>query len=328
MSPKPQILWIDDNPDRKKQAMDLENDSGRKVEFIPAKGKNIEELIEKIINEYKKPKLVIIDHVLDKTNSKIGTRFGSSLVGILRDTWDTCPFLGISAAGKIARIDIGEYAYDELIEGDRFSEYIRYIPNVIEGFKKCTKVDSVERWINLLKCPKEEKNRIKECIPRNIKANVQKKGFANRAYRWFSKKFYSTPGFLYDKNWVATFAGVKIEAIDKYIKYFNSAKYDGIFNNPDSMRWWKATLYRKIYSKSKDINVATRSSQDVANEVLKVKKKFRSKCHACGEVWPDTMAYVDDSENASMKQMHLRCTVAHPDYRYEPMFEEIRVMIG
>lgn len=85
-------------------------------------------------------------------------------------------------------------------------------------------------------------------------------------------------------------------------------------------------LYHAIYSKCRDKNAASRCPQDVANKVLKVEEKFRSKCHVCGKKWPDIMAYVDDSENASMKQMHLKCTIAHPLYEYGPMFEEIRMM--
>jgi hypothetical protein len=165
-------------------------------------------------------------------------------------------------------------------------------------------------------------------MPHDTKTDVEKKGFANRAYRWFSKTFYRMPGFLYNTDWVATFAGVKVEAIDKYLKYFDGAKYDGIFNNPNDLRWWKAKLYQVIYSKSKDENAASRSPQDVGNEVLKVKEKERSTCYVCKEKWPDTIAYVDESDGASAEQMHLRCTVAHPDYPYEPMFEEIRVMRG
>lgn len=327
MSSKTQILWIDDNPSRKKQAMDLQDESGMSVEFISVKDKDLEK--EKIsIRDNYKPELVIIDHILDRTKSTEGVRLGSTLTGFLRESWEGCPFLGITAAGNVPKIDIEKYTYDELIEGDRFSEYVRYIPNVLKGFKKSANADSIKEWIGWLKAPKEEIERIKGCMPHNVKTDIYKKGFANRIYRWFRTKFYRVPGFLYDKDWVATFVGVKREAINTYLKHFDEAKYDGVFNNPDNPRWWKAKLYQVIYSKSKDENAASRSPQDVGNEVLKVKEKERSRCYRCKEKWPDTIAYVDESENASLKQMHLGCTIAHPDYRYEPMFEEMRVMKG
>ena len=325
MSSKAKILWIDDSPSRKKQAMDLQDETSIKVEFISLKDKDLEKEKISIRSNYK-PELVIIDHVLDKTKSTEGVRLGSTLTGFLRESWERCPFLGITAVGNIPKIDIEKYTYDELIEGDQFSKYVRYIPNVLKGFKKSATSETIEQWIDWLEPPKKEIERIKGCMPHNVKTDINKKGFANRIYRWFRTKFYSMPGFLYDKDWVATFIGVKREAINTYLKHLNEAKYDGLFNNPDNPRWWKAKLYKVIYGNCKDENAAFRSPQDVAKEVLKIEDKFSSKCPVCGKKWPDIMAYVDDSENASLKQMHLGCTVAHPDYRYEPMFEEIRMM--
>jgi hypothetical protein len=251
---------------------------------------------------------------------------GSTLVGFLRERWEGCPFLGITAAGNVSKIDIEKDTYDELIEGDKFSEYIRYIPYIAEGFKKSAKADSIEKWIGWIKPPKEEIERIKCCIPHNAKADIRKKGFANRIYRWFRNKFYSMPGFLYDKDWVATFIGVKREAISKYLRYFDEAKYTGIFSDPDNPRWWKATLYQVIYNKCKNENASSRSSQDVGNEVLKIKESDRSTCYVCKGKWPETIAYTYVSATANLEQMHLRCTLAHPLYQYEPMYEEIRMM--
>ena len=329
MKSKAQILWIDDNAERKKQATDLQDESHMNVKFIYVKNKNLADVVVDIRESYK-PELVIIDQILDKTSSDSLTRLGSTLAGSIRETWEKCPILGITAKTKLPQIDIEELAYDELIEGDRFSEYVRYIPNIIEGFKKCGKVKDIEEWITLIKAPKEEVERIKGCMPYDARTEegVQKKGFANRVYRWFRTKFYGMPGFLYDRDWVATFAGVKKEAIRKYMKNFESARYSGVFNDPDDPRWWKSKLYEVIYRKCGDQNAAYRISQDVANEVLHVKKGDISKCYVCKEEWPETIAYVDRSKTASVKQMHLRCTVAHPDYPYESMFEEIRIMEG
>ena len=327
MKRKGQILWIDDYPQRSKRATDLEDGSGMNVEFISVKGMNLEEELVRIRDNYK-PDLVIIDHILDKVSSDSLTRLGSTLAGLLRETWEQCPVFGITAVEKVSLIDNERYVYDELIEGDRFSEYVSYIPKVVEGFKKCAKIRSLDGWIALLKAPKEEIERIRTCIPRGVKTDVQKKGFPSRVYRWFRGKFYEMPGFLYDSDWVATFTGVKREAVKKYLKHFKSAKYEGVFNDPDDQRWWKAKLYEVIYRKCKDENASYRASQDVANQVLRVKKQDRSKCYVCHKKWPETVAYVDESEGASTKQMHLGCTIAHPLYRYEPMFEEMRLMKG
>ncbi len=327
MSPKAQILWIDDNEDRKRRASNLEDETGMTVEFVSLRQKDVSSVLDKIRAE-QAPSLIIIDHVLNNTRSGNWTQQGSTLVGFFRESWVGCPVFGITAAKNLEKIDIERYAYDELIDFVDFGNYIHYIPNVVKGFKQCKKVKSIDEWINLLKPPKDETERIKECIPHYTKIDVEKKGFTSRAYRWFSRKFYDMPGLLYDKDWVATFAGVKKESVEKYLKYFNAAQYKGLFNNPKALRWWKVKLYHTVYSKCKNQNAASRSTQDVTNQVLKVPKKDRSKCYACDEEWPEIVAYVDDSPNASLEQMHLRCTVAHPLYPYEPMFEEVRIMVG
>ena len=327
MKSKVRILWIDDYPQRSKRATDLQDTSGMTVKFISVMNLQLDEVITQIRNEYD-PEMVILDHILDKTSPDSWTRLGSTLAGLLRETWERCPIFGITAVKNVGQIDIEKYAYDELIEGDRFSEYVRYIPEVVEGFKKCAKVKNIGEWLALIKAPKDETVRIKGCMPYNTKTDFKKKGFANRVYRWFRKKFYNMPGFLYDSDWVATFAGVKKGAVDKYLKYLKTARYDGVFNDPDHPRWWKTELYKLIYSKCKDENAAYRSTQDVANEVLGIPEAERSTCYVCRKKWPETVAYVDETEKASAQQMHLRCTVPHPLYQYEPMFEEMRMMKG
>jgi len=322
---KPKILWIDDDNNRKKQASNLSDATGLSVEFISLKDKDVLKQVAEMRAKYT-PSLVIIDHVLNNTESANWTQSGSTLVGFFRESWAGCPIFGVTAAQNLGKIDIERYAYDELIDLTNFSNYIGLVPNIIDGFRKCKKVKGIRGWIGLLKPPENEIERINECIPHDVKTGVRKIGFASRAYRWFSRKFYRMPGFLYDIDWVATFIGVKTDKVQKYLKAFDKSKYDGIFNNPSIPRWWKANLYDAIYGKCKDKNAFCRSPQDVANEVLGVPQKHRSICYVCGEKWPDTIAYVDKSDNASVEQMHLKCTLAHPLYPYEPMFEEVRLM--
>jgi len=325
MKPSGRILWVDDNPDRKKRASQLEEATGIQVQFVSVQGKNMQEELP-TIRDNPQPSLVIIDHVLNDTTSPEWVRLGSSLAGLFRETWTGCPVFGITAAGNLGGIDFERYAYDELIDYDMFSAYVQYIPNVIDGFRKCGRVVNIDEWISLLKPPKDEVDRIKACMPHETKTDLEKSGFANRAYRWFRHRFYMMPGFLYDRDWVATFAGVRKDAIGKYLRHFGGARYNGIFDDPDHPRWWKAKLYQLVYAKWRKGEAPGRVTQEVATQVLHVTKKDQSACYACKEDWPDTIAYVDESDTATREQMHLRCTVAHPLYRYEPMFEEMRVM--
>jgi len=327
MNRKAKILWIDDNPERSERALQLKEDSRMSVEFVCVQQKNVQEELARIRQEYK-PRLVVIDHVLNDTRSEEWAKFGSSLVGFFRETWPGCAVFGVTAGRNMGSVDIEKYAYDELIDYTDFSEYGQYLPNVVKGFEKCATVRSVEEWIRLLKGPKGETERIRGSMPRDAKTEFEMQGFPNRVYRWFRKKFYKMPGFLYDRNWVATLVGVKTGVVERYLEQFASAKYRGVFNNPHDPRWWKAKLYEEIYSKCKDENAACMSTQEAGNRVLSVAANERSKCYACNGKWPEVLGYVDASETASLKQMHLRCTIAHAGYRYEAMFDEVRMMGG
>ena len=325
MKPSGGILWIDDNPDREKRAIQLEEATGLKVQFISVKGMDLEQELP-TIRAKAQPGLVIIDHVLNGTTSQHWAQFGSTLAGFFRETWPGCPIFGITAAGNLGAIDFERYAYDELIDYDTFSAYVQYVPNVIDGFGKCSKVRDINEWIRLLKPPKGEDERIEGCIPCDAKTQVDKNGFPNRIYRWFRGHFYAMPGFLYDREWVATFVGVKKERIDKYLSYLNAAHYSGLFNHPSDPRWWKAQLYQVLYSKYSGDDASYRSSQEIAANVLNIGRQDQSRCYVCHEKWPEVLAYVDATDTASRQQMHLKCTMPHPHFAYEPMFEEIRVM--
>jgi hypothetical protein len=319
------VLWVDDNPDREKRAIQLEEATRIKVQFVSVKGRDLQKELP-IIRDSPRPGLVIIDHVLNATTSQGWVSLGSTVAGFFRETWPGCPVFGITAARNLGAVDFERHAYDELIDYDIFSTYVRYIPNVIEGFRKCNRVRGVDQWISLLKPPKDEVERIRRCMPHDTKTAFEKNSFANRIYGWFRRRFYMMPGFLYDKDWVATLAGIRKDATDKYLKHFTSALYNGVFDDPDNPRWWKAKLYQLIYAKCQERDAPPRVIQDAATRMLHVREKDQSTCYSCKQKWPDTIAYVDGSDTATREQMHLRCTVAHPLYSYEAMFEEMRVM--
>lgn len=212
MSSKDQILWIDDDESRRRQSDNLKEETGMNTIFISLRNENVQTKLADIRSKYN-PSLIIIDHVLNNTKSGEWAKLGSTLVGFFRETWERCPIIGITAAQNLKKIDTEKYAYDELINFTDFSNYIHCIPNIVKGFKQCLRMKGINDWINLLKPPKDEKERINTCIPHDVKTDVVKKGFASRSYRWFSRKFYHLPGFLYNKEWVATFAGVLLTNI-------------------------------------------------------------------------------------------------------------------
>jgi hypothetical protein len=318
------VLWLDDNESRKKMAQELEH-LGLKVDFKLVKGLELEKEIHKILTGTP-PGLIIIDHVLDKSKSKL-VRTGSTFAVMMKekDAWKQIPIFGITSAVNIRDLDIEEYGYDELIDADYFRMFADYIPAAISGFERCRRIRTIESAINLLQPPKTEIAQINACLSFEIKSNIDKIYFPNRFHKWFRTEFYALPGFLYDLAWTATLIGVKLELAHKYTKKFKNAKYAGIFDDPNRPRWWKALLYGEIIGKNKAGSDFS-SLQQVACEVFKIPKKHRSICEVCSEDWPEIMAYDDVSSTAKLRQMHYRCTVAHPMHSYKPMFEEIRVM--
>src|SRR3990170_4438351 len=109
----PFFIWIDDQPDREKIADALQDQIGLSKKFINVKGKDLRVELNSVIKQ-PKPDLVIIDHVLDKTSRDSLIKFGSTVAELMRDTWPTCPIVGISAAKKKLHISVRqERIYDE-----------------------------------------------------------------------------------------------------------------------------------------------------------------------------------------------------------------------
>ena len=319
------IVWIDDNTERQQLGQTLQDTIDIKTDFVTVEGKNLKEEMLKLVST-QEPDLLIIDHVLDKAITEDWTKYGSTLANILREKgWETCPIIGVTAADKYVMVDIERYNYDDLIQFENFSDYVEYIPNIIEGFEKCKKVDSIDKLINLLGTPEIEKERLTTSLPHNLKTEITKKRFPSRVHHWFKNRFHKYAGFLLDTMWVATFIGVKNENIQEYLQQLETAKYNGIFDNPKSPRWWRVKLYESIFGNEEPENIY-KTTQEKACEKLNVQEVHKSECYACHDKWPEIMAYVDESDNADIKQMHLRCTTSHPNYSPEPTYEEISLM--
>ena len=327
MTEKNKILWVDDNDDRDSMASTLGDATNSIVDFVSVNDKDLEKEVARL-REKQTPDLVILDHVLDKTSSEQWAKLGSTLAAFFRETWPQCPIVGVTSAPRIEEIDIELCLYDDLFEYEQFTKYINYVPNIINGFKKCSSITSISQLIDSIAVHKDEAEQLKSCMPHSIKTGLEKQGFVSRFYHWFRKKFYERPGFLYDKNWLATLIGVKNEVVDSYLPRLTSALYRGVFVDPDQPRWWKAEVQEIILKECDIKEVASSSFQHIANKVLDVKTDDVSTCYACKANWPEIYAFVDETPGASRHQMHLRCTLAHSLYSYEPMFEEVRVMAG
>ncbi len=324
---KNEILWIDDNSERKSMSNHLGQISKSDVDFVCVDGINFNEKLAEILSG-EEPSCVLIDHVLNKVKKDdLQIEKGSTVAAMMREKWTACPIVGVTAAPNLKDIDSERLAYDELVNFDEFEEYVPYVENLIRGFQELGAVRDCDELFALLGVPECEKEAIYSCLPEELKAENLKKNFVSRAYHWIRTNFYLRPGFLYDAAWLGTLLGVKKEYAAKYEGRVKKALYSGIFCDPSKVRWWKAKLYEVIQG-SGAANVSDRLLQDVANEWLEVEEEECSRCYQCGEKWPEVVAYIDDVENADCEQMHLECTTSHPKVPFRTGFEESRVMIG
>jgi hypothetical protein len=131
------------------------------------------------------------------------------------------------------------------------------------------------------------------------------------------------PGLLYDELWVATYLGLREAGFRKVENWFRGARYSGVFANEDDPRWWASPLAGLLYSQC-DPRPGEMPWVTV-RRLHGVKKDEFSRCYACGNDYPETVAFLDASTERRAA-MHLRCTTLHPHFTRELWFEDIRVM--
>src|SRR3990167_8212461 len=100
MSTSKRIVWIDDDPRRKRTADDLDAD------FINVHG---EDLAQKAVELLKgpQPALVILDHIFDKTTPKNRLfQRGSTIAEAIKEQWPSCTVVGVTNVNNVKAIDL------------------------------------------------------------------------------------------------------------------------------------------------------------------------------------------------------------------------------
>jgi hypothetical protein len=320
MSRPRKIVWIDDNPTRQATATDLG------VRFINVRDKDVAPEVKKLLDG-PSPRLVIIDHVLDKTtdNHPVFLK-GSTIAEAIKEKWPSCPVVGVTNAEKLKGIDIRtQEAYDALFPFQNFSEYFDRISGIAAGFGLVARTDpEIPRLIKLLKPPEDEIERLCEALTDDLKARTQDASIVSRIYRWV-EHLVERPGFLIDRLWSATFLGLNEAGFRKAKEIFEKAKYRGVFARPGDDRWWASALSDRLY-KQCEPNPGE-LSWHVGRRLPGIKKEHFSFCYYCNQEFPQTVAFLDAASN-ERRAMHLKCTVLHPLHKRELYFEDIRMMKG
>jgi len=320
MSPQSRIIWIDDNPSRQSTATDL------LARFINVRDKELASELKDLLGGAS-PRLVIIDHVLDKAKGSHPVFLkGSTIAEAIKEKWPSCPVIGVTNADNLKAIDLRtQNAYDALFPFQNFSEYFDRIRGISRGFARIKKTGrDIKKLINLLKPPSQDEKRLFEALTDDLKRRPQDPSVASRIFCWV-EHIMDRPGFLLDSLWSATLLGVNEAGFQRVQDIFQKAKYQGVFARPDSNRWWSSELQQRLYARCKP--EAGDLSWHVGRRLPGIKKEHFSSCYYCKEDFPETVAYLDEV-SSERRAMHLRCTELHPRHTRELYFEDLRVMRG
>jgi hypothetical protein len=320
MSPSGNILWIDDNPSRESTARDLG------ARFVNVRGTELAPKLQVLLDR-PSPRLVIIDHVLDKaTDDHPVFLKGSTIAEAIKEKWPSCPVIGVTNADNLKGIDLRtKDAYDALFPFQNFSEHFDRIRGIARGFVSVQRTGrDIRKLIKLLKPPKQETNRLFEALTDDLKRKPQDASVASRIFRWV-EHLIERPGFLLDSLWSATFLGLNNDGFDKVSSIFEKAQYRGVFARPADTRWWASALLDRLYSKCPP--QPGELSWHAGRRLPGLKKNDFSVCYYCRQDFPEIVAFLDEASK-ERRAMHLKCTVLHPLHNRELYFEDIRMMQG
>lgn len=329
MTPKSgdRFVWIDDNPSRKHMAVALQDTLRIRVDFLDVRNKDIEPAL-KVLRSQQRPALVIIDHILDTRSEALMTK-GSTVAELLRETWSSCPIVGITGAERRQRVDIyKERMYEELYSAGDFGEHSECVKSIAAGFRRVSRLTARGKTIagsleRLTGVPPEDRVRFGRSLPGDLLADGAKDMLGRRFYAWLRDVFFARPGFLYDRLWVATMTGLNEKGFAKLGHVFDNAKYSGVFACPKKERWWGSLVKARLYQLCPSDGVQL--PWELGRKLKGVGEPDLSKCYASGEACPETVAYIDESSD-ERHPMRLRHTVPHPRYPAILYFEDIRMM--
>lgn len=321
MNTAKKVIWIDDNPGRARTASEFG------AIFINVRNADLAKTVEDLLKD-KQPKMVILDHILDKTTTTnpIFQR-GSTIAGAIKEQWPTCPVIGVTNDDNVEEINSRtRLTYDRLFRYDNFGYYFQRIESIAKGFALIAKrsPSTTLELVALLKPPSDQTERLLAALPDTLKGATLDTSVASSFYRWVDH-LMGRPGFLYDTLWAATLLGLNESGFAKVTAQFEKAKYAGSFAVNDDVRWWLSRLTDVLYRLCEPY--PGEFSWHTGRRLEGMTKRFFSTCYVCGNEFPETVAYLD-SESTERKAMHLACTVLHPRFQRELYFEDIRMMKG
>ena len=321
MSQKLKFIWIDDYPPRQDSAKTMAAELKVSISFKDVRNKDLQLVLAKILNG-KEPDLLIIDHNLEDASSGIFKK-GSTAATFIREQWPECPIICISGDPNL--VDSQQRAlYEEIIPIDDISNYYSEILILAKSFKliKENRPPDIEKLIDLLGPPEQDRERLTSIIPTSLKEDFNDRSLIVEISRWIRDVLLSRPGFLYSKLWTATLLGLTPDAFETISKKFKRAKYKGAFANIYENMWWKSEILAILSEITRQRGLPWEKGRTIRG----VSSEGFSKCYASNEDFPETVAFIDQSKNAREEPMRIKHTSLHPDYESLLFFDDIRLM--
>ncbi len=321
-----QFLWIDDDKTREdfKDSLQAARFPGlKRAQLTFTNVKKLDSGV--VLSELEKgtePDLVLMDQFID---TKGVIRQGYSFTEILREKWNRCPIVGVTAARRRDDIDLDKQEqYEDIVSVEDLRQNYYTLFTLAESHRRLAKktLRTADSLLKLLKAPKDELDRLQTALPQSLKNDFTDTSYPRRLSRWIRHTLQGRPGFLYDRAWAATHLGLNEKGFEKVERQFLGALYSGIFRTKDL--WWSSTL-RSILFQATGAQKSKLPWQ-LGGSLKGITESHLSKCHCCSKLYPETLGYEDLGAKARLVPLHLSCSKPHPKYDSSLFFDEIRVM--
>lgn len=322
MSKKLDIIWIDDLPDRKDASDNLAEAINARANFISVKGEDLNTKLKEVLSG-SQPDLLIIDHKLENVKGIFET--GSTMVEFIREQWPECPIICMTGVEKNQLVSRSFSTYDAVFEIEDIGDSYFQVSAIAQSFRKLRtdRPTTTEEFIKLLKAPSDDRIKLESILPHEVKTGFDTNGYILHASNWIRHILIARPGFLYDRLWTATLLGLKEKSFKKVESVFEKAKYTGLFANETDERWWKSDILRILNNKVDELGLPWEKGRKLSAEL---RSTDFSKCHVSKKEFPETVAFVDETDHASQVPVRLQDSIPHPAFESLLYFEELRMI--
>jgi len=333
------IVWIDDEPDHKEDARNLESKRRKlKIEFIQPI--EFEDFLNKRENRVD---LFLVDDrlILRRNIRSTFNRRGLSVAAQIRERFPEIPIYLFSAYPRGFGIyttlaEAAESLADEILDLKKIQREghdVLYYDAIDYRRIKESRRGSITVLLDLLDSPKDDQQRIVSALPESLKTGLSHSSRATSSTgnsiafaKWTKRSFLKFPGFVYNPIYSATMLGMTLESFINHRSKFEGARYTGIFAKTwGNDLWWSSKLREIVFNTAarKLPGDDTTDLKRLVEKLLRLRDPEIAKCVICGKRYPDIVG-INEEDETDCKPVHYRCSTKHPRKQEALYFDEIR----